>query len=100
MDMSHVKDERLPKAFRENLRNRMREAGVNQTRLATLLGVTPSYVSHLLTGRRDPGLATLSRLSEVLHCRPSDLLADPVDAMCSSPITFSEISAFSEHRTA
>jgi transcriptional regulator with XRE-family HTH domain len=100
MDMSHVKDERLPQTFRLNLRSRMRAAGINQTQLAALLDVSPSYVSHLLTGHRDPGLTTLSRLADALACRPSDLITEPVDGLQHAPILVSEFSGFSRQHTA
>jgi transcriptional regulator with XRE-family HTH domain len=66
--------EELAAAFRENVRARMTALGLSQSELADALGVTPSYVSQLLSGHRRPGLDGLGDMASVLKTDPTDLL--------------------------
>ncbi|MFL5897108.1 MAG: helix-turn-helix domain-containing protein [Solirubrobacterales bacterium] len=50
------------------------QAGLTQEQLALEVGVKPSEISHLESGRRNPKLGTLQRLAEVLEVRCSYML--------------------------
>lgn len=49
------------KDVRAELRDRVKDAG-SQAELARRLGITATYVGHLLEGKRDPGLKVLRGL--------------------------------------
>jgi transcriptional regulator with XRE-family HTH domain len=62
--------------FREWRKHR----GYNQEDLAALVGVTPSTISQLETGKQGFTDSTLTALSEALACSPGDLLMrNPLD---------------------
>jgi transcriptional regulator with XRE-family HTH domain len=61
-------------AFVANVRERMTDREWSQSDLADALGVTPSYVSQLLSGHRRPGLDTLDEVAAVFDCEPADLI--------------------------
>ena len=50
------------------------ERGMSQAELARRAGVTPSHVSLVESGKRQPSLGTLTRLSEALRVEPGRLL--------------------------
>ena len=69
---------RLAKAFRANVRDRMADAGLSQSDLADKLKVTPSFVSQMLSGHRDPGLDSLEQFAKVLGVKAADLLEEKI----------------------
>jgi len=69
---------KLAKAFRANVRERMSEAGLSQSELAEKLKVTPSFVSQMLSGHRDPGLDSLEQFAKVLGVKAADLLEEKI----------------------
>ena len=66
---------KIKNVFRVRLRQKLDEFGWNQTDLAEAMGWQPSYVSHLMTGHRAPGLDTLEKLAEVLEVKPAWLIS-------------------------
>jgi transcriptional regulator with XRE-family HTH domain len=68
----------LQKTFVANLRAMLTENGLNQSDLAQRLGVTPAYVSQLLSGHRTPHLETLEKLAKAMNCQASDLISEKV----------------------
>jgi transcriptional regulator with XRE-family HTH domain len=53
----------------------MDEVNVSQSEIARRMGVTPSYVSQILSGHRRPGLDTLEAVADALGCDPAELIA-------------------------
>lgn len=73
----HPKPQRPKFFFREWRKYR----GYNQETLADMIGVTPSTISQLETGKQGFTDSTLVALSEALSCSPGDLLMrNPLDA--------------------
>lgn len=58
------------------MRRRMAKANWNQDDLAAAAGVGKSYISHLLSGHRNPSLQTLSMIADALGCTAADLLKE------------------------
>ena len=69
---------KLARAFRANVRGLMDEAGMTQSQLSEKLGVTPSFVSQMLSGHRDPGLDSLEQFAKVLGVKAADLLQEKI----------------------
>lgn len=67
---------RLANAFIRNVRERMRILKISQAELARRMGVTPSFVSQMLSGHRRPGLESLEDFAKSLECDPADLIAE------------------------
>lgn len=67
---------RLAQAFRRNVRARMAAMAISQADLAEELKVTPSFVSQMLSGHRNPGLESLAEFGKALGVQPADLLAN------------------------
>lgn len=61
-------------SFVANVKAKMSERSWSKTDLAEALGVTPSYVSQLLSGHRRPGLDTLDEFAALFDCEPADLI--------------------------
>lgn len=66
----------LASAFRRNVRIRMNALGVTQAALATRLDVTPSFVSQMLSGHRNPGLDSLEDFAKALEIEAAELLRE------------------------
>lgn len=66
----------LAEAFRRNVRARMDELNLSQADLAEKLEVTPSFVSQMLSGHRNPGLTSLTQFAKVLKISAFELLAE------------------------
>lgn len=64
----------LYEIFCENVRQLMDYHKVNQSDLARSLKVSPQHISHLLNGRRRPGLDTIEAVSKALGVEPHRLL--------------------------
>jgi HTH-type transcriptional regulator/antitoxin HigA len=65
-----VKDPVLP----DVVKFRMYEMGINQTKLAELLQVSPSRVSEYLSGKSEPTLSVARRISKELEISASVVL--------------------------
>ena len=59
---------------RDNVRKLMRAKGITAVQLASKVGVSPSMMSYILSGLRDPSLQTLIRMSDELECETIDEL--------------------------
>jgi transcriptional regulator with XRE-family HTH domain len=68
---------RLANAFRRNVLTRMGALGLDQKALAKRLKVTPSFVSQLLSGHRNPGLNSLEDFAKALEIEASELIRQP-----------------------
>lgn len=64
------------KAFRDRLVNRMREKKITGAELARAARISKDAISTYTTMRSLPTPKTLSRLAQVLECKPHDLLPD------------------------
>jgi len=66
----------LPIAIRfgNQLRSVRRLKGMSQERLALNSGYHPTYISHLETGKKNPTLETIIKLSDSLDCSLTTLL--------------------------
>lgn len=51
----------------EAIKKQRKLIGLNQSDLATLCGITPSYLSMIEKNKKEPNLATLKRMSEHLR---------------------------------
>lgn len=60
--------------FAEEIKHRLGTLGLSQAELARRAGVTERAFNHYMSGRSEPSLATLVRVSDVLGCTPNDLL--------------------------
>jgi transcriptional regulator with XRE-family HTH domain len=67
-------DKALGLAFGRNLVDARRRRGVSQERLAFAAGLTRDTIGKLENGRRQPRLATILILCEVLRVEPNELL--------------------------
>lgn len=66
----------MPNDFADKLRQKRREAGLSQRRLAELAGVDFSYISKLENGRLpSPAADTICRFAKILGCPEEELLA-------------------------
>ncbi|MEX1142469.1 MAG: helix-turn-helix transcriptional regulator [Thermoleophilaceae bacterium] len=64
----------LHEAFGENLRDARERAGVSQAALARAAQVSPSEISRLEGGQREPLLTTIVLLARALEIEPIDLM--------------------------
>jgi transcriptional regulator with XRE-family HTH domain len=60
--------------YARNLRRRARELGLSDAEIARRAGLTERRYGHYVAGTREPDLATLVRICEVLAATPNDLL--------------------------
>lgn len=73
-DTSHLK---VPRPAREDstaIARKRIENNLTQTQLAEKIGVSVTSVSSWEQGKRQPGRASLIKLSEALHCTVDELL--------------------------
>lgn len=61
--------------WRQRLAARMATLGLTQTRLSEDMNVSQGTVNHWLSGRREPSLDTLAKLSRMLNMTPAELIA-------------------------
>ncbi len=61
--------------FRQNLVFAMKRTKCTQNELAYLMSVTPSYVSQIKNGHRNPGLKTIEIIAECLDIPQEDLIS-------------------------
>ena len=64
-----------PLVFGQRLRYLRRQAGLTLGQLGDAVGRSPSYLSQLENGHREPRLSTISQLADALGCSPAELLA-------------------------
>lgn len=67
---------RLAGAFRRNVRARMEALGLTQDALAKRLKSTPSFVSQMLSGHRNPGLNSLEDFAKALEIDAPELISE------------------------
>ena len=60
--------------FAERIRERARELGLSDAEVARRAGLSERRYGYYATGEREPNLATLVRICEVLAATPNDLL--------------------------
>ena len=66
--------QQLKRRVWERLRARRRELAVSQEQLAFQADISPTYLSQIEAGKRNPSLETLFRLASGLKLELSDLL--------------------------
>lgn len=72
--MDHSQQERIIKAFGENLKRLRREKGWSTRELADKAEMNPGNISDLELGKKNPLLTTVYALAEALGVHPADLL--------------------------
>jgi transcriptional regulator with XRE-family HTH domain len=60
--------------FAQRIRERARELGLSDAEVARRVGLSERRYGYYATGEREPNLATLVRICEVLAATPNDLL--------------------------
>jgi transcriptional regulator with XRE-family HTH domain len=60
--------------FAQRIRERARELGLSDAEVARRAGLSERRYGYYATGEREPNLATLVRICEVLAATPNDLL--------------------------
>src|SRR5215472_12535456 len=60
--------------FAQRIRERARELGLSDAEVARRAGLSERRYGYYATGEREPNLATLIRICEVLAATPNDLL--------------------------
>src|SRR6266478_6130830 len=60
--------------FAQRIRERARELGLSDAEVARRAGLSERRYGYYATGEREPNLATLTRICEVLAASPNDLL--------------------------
>lgn len=60
--------------FATNLRQRAQEFGLSNAEVARRVGLSERRYAHYVSGRNEPDLAMLVRISEVLQSTPNQLL--------------------------
>jgi transcriptional regulator with XRE-family HTH domain len=70
--------------FATNLRRRAEELGISNAEVARRVGLSERRYANYVSGKREPDLATLVRIAEVLGTSPNSLLGDPVNGESSS----------------
>lgn len=64
---------RITESFCENLRNKRKERGLTQERLAQRAGISYNFISQLERGMKAPTLRTVEKLADALDLDPLDL---------------------------
>lgn len=64
----------LVENFRENVKQLLQERNMSRSDLARTMGVSPAYVTQLLTGSHEPGLRVVEKVAVALEVCPQDLL--------------------------
>lgn len=71
-------------AFGRALRQRRREVGFSQEKLALSAGTERVYVSWLESGKRQPTFGVIVKLAGALGCSAADIVADAEMLLVSS----------------
>lgn len=61
--------------FGKGLKKMMINRDFNGVELAAAMGVSPTYISAIATGKKQPSLRTIIQLSDKLDCKASELIA-------------------------
>ena len=61
--------------FGNNVRQLLKQKKITSRELATQIGVSPTYISNLLTGAKKPSLKTIDKLAAFFAVSPSELIA-------------------------
>ncbi|MFN4009865.1 MAG: helix-turn-helix domain-containing protein [Pannonibacter sp.] len=76
MDAQSASEQFVPMIlFASNLRRRAEELGISNAEVARRVGLSERRYAHYVSGKREPDLATLVRIAEVLGTTPNWLLA-------------------------
>lgn len=70
------RETRLTKTLGKNIGIYRRKKGLTQSALASLIDVSPNYISAVENGRKYPSLRVISRIAEALNVKPSELLSN------------------------
>jgi len=62
--------------FASNLRRRAEELGISNAEVARRVGLSERRYANYVSGKREPDLATLVRIAEILGTSPNSLLSD------------------------
>jgi transcriptional regulator with XRE-family HTH domain len=73
MAIDRVADE-IRTRFAANLTQAREEAKLSISDVARAYGCTPSWISRLESGAREPSLTTIVRLARVVHVEPTELM--------------------------
>lgn len=63
--------------FASNLRRRAEELGISNAEVARRVGLSERRYANYVSGKREPDLATLVKIAEVLGMSPNSLLVVP-----------------------
>lgn len=87
-------------AFYDRLKESRINAGLTQENLAKKLGIAKSTLSGYESGNREPSVATISKLLDVLNIDANFLYQDEMDALGGSPtiLKYSEMSLIEKYR--
>lgn len=61
--------------IQKSIRLAMAHRNMNQRQLAYAAGITPTFVSYILTGKYQPRLCSLERIAKAVEMSVSDLIA-------------------------
>ncbi len=65
--------------FAANLKKRAQELGISNAEVARRAGLSERRYGNYVSGRREPDLATLTKIASVLATTPTDLLTATAD---------------------
>lgn len=65
--------------FSSNLRRRAEELGISNAEVARRVGLSERRYANYVSGKREPDLATLVKIAEILGTSPNSLLITPTN---------------------
>lgn len=74
-----AKEQNHPDAFGVILRSYRLEKGLTQEQLSEMVGVVHSFICSLESGRKQPSLQMILKLSVALGIRPGDMINEMAD---------------------
>lgn len=77
-------------ALGQQIRRIRQSKGIAMERLAELASLSPTHVSEIERGRKEPSIQTLRKISVALHTRLADLVA-PIEPDVGEKITKFEV---------
>jgi len=69
----------LQQVFMANMKNRRKQAGLTQEKLAELCNTDPCYIRQIEIGRRFPSITYIERIAAALNIAPYRLFYDETD---------------------
>ena len=69
----------LQQVFMTNMKNRRKQAGLTQEKLAELCNTDPCYIRQIEIGRRFPSITYIERIAAALNIAPYRLFYDGTD---------------------